>query len=455
MKGCQIVGRAHRPAFVRIVPAAAGLLILLTTAAWPSPAQELGRGPVRIAAVVVEGNKVTDNDVILREIPFTFPAVLSPDDLTLIRNRVQNLRLFNRVELRIDERDDGNILVLNVTESWYIFPSPVLFLSDRSWQKISYGLQLTDNNFRGRNEKLRLSGWLGYNPAYALNYSVPWIGDRLRLMLGVGLFQRNTENRIFAFQEDRFGFNVRLGKRLSLELETEVQFSLTRVKMPAEYTALSASGTGRDIAPNLSWRIRWEHRDLVEYPRAGTYLSLNVERSGFAKGQPDFWWSTLDGRFYAILAGPLSLAVRQFLVLSSGSMPFYDRVFLGFNDRIRGYDNLVLPDPARFAEYGRYNISLTSLELRLPILPLRYVTIENVPLVPSLFRNLKFGLSVGVFVDSGIVWRTRGELAMDNLYTGYGAGIHIHLPYINVVRLEYALNNRRQGQFIIGTGVSF
>jgi hemolysin activation/secretion protein len=182
---------------------------------------------------------------------------------------------------------------------------------------------------------------------------------------------------------------------------------------------------------------------------------VNVQRTGFGKGQPDFWRSTLDGRFYAPISGPLSFGVRELLILSSGTMPLYDRVFLGFNERIRGYYNLVLPDPARSSEYSRYNISLTSIELRFPILPIRYVTIKNGPLIPSLFRNLKFGLSAGVFVDSGIVWRNAGELRWNDLYTGYGVGLHIHLPYINVLRLEYALNKTGRGQFILDAGVSF
>lgn len=146
--------------------------------------------PVRIDRVAVEGNKITDGDVILREIPFTFPAVLSAADLTLVRNKVQNLRLFNRVELRVEEQDGLNVLTVRVTESWYLFPSPIFSVNEHDWSKISYGLQLSDNNFRGRNEKLRLGGWLGYNPSYFINYSIPWVGERQRLMLGLGVSQR-------------------------------------------------------------------------------------------------------------------------------------------------------------------------------------------------------------------------------------------------------------------------
>ena len=434
----------------------AAVLVFLSSFGWTTlNAQDSIAAPVRIDRTAVEGNKITASDVILREIPFAFPSVLSAADLTLIRNKVQNLRLFNRVELRLDEQDGVNVLTVLVTESWYFFPSPVFSVEEHDWKKISYGLQLTDSNFRGRNEKLRVGGSLGYNPSYSLNYSIPWVGDRLRLMLSVGLSQRSNENRLLNFKEDRLGFNLRVGKRLSLELETEVQFSLTRIRVPREFQTFSVSGMGEDIAPSLSWQVRWEHRDLTEYPSKGAYLAVNLQRTGFGKNQPDYWRMTLDGRYYKPLLSSLSLDVRQLFILDSGTMPLYDRVFLGYNERIRGYYNLVLPNPALYADYKSYNISLTSIEIRFSLLPVRYFSIKNGPLIPSLFRNLKFGISAGLFVDSGIVWRNAGEIRWNDFLTGYGVGLHLHLPYINVLRIEYALNKFGRGQFIIDTGVSF
>jgi outer membrane protein assembly factor BamA len=453
--GDVMIGEKKAPSSISAF-AAVGILILLIVFGWKTLfAQDSITAPVRIDRVVVMGNKVTAQDVILREIPFDFPAVLSADELKLIQNRVQNLRLFNRVELRVDECKGQNVLTILVTESWYIFPSPVVFASERDWSKISYGLELTDNNFRGRNEKLRVGGWLGYNPSYFLNYSIPWIGERQRLMLGVSISKGQTDNKVFGFQEDRLGFNVRVGKRLSLKLETDVQFSLNRLKLPPEYRSFSVSGSGQDIVPSLSWQVRWENRDLTEYPRKGTYLAVNIEKTGFAKGQPDYWRMSFDGRFYERVLGSISFAARQFFVLNNGNMPVYARVYLGFNERVRGYYNLILPDPARYADYNSYNISLSSLEFRFTILPVRYFSIENGPLIPSLFRNLKFGLSAGFFVDNAIVWRNAGDIRLSDFYTGYGLGIHIILPYINVFRIEYALNKTGLGQFIFETGVSF
>ncbi len=432
-----------------------GFVLIMLLVLGARAAQDLLAAPVRIDHAAVEGNKITAADVILREIPFTFPAVLSAADLTLVQNKVQNLGLFNRVELRVDERDGQAVLTVIVTESWYLFPSPLFSISDRDWSKLSYGLQVTDANFRGRNERLRVGGSFGYNPSYFLNYSIPWIGERQRLSLNIGISRRANENRIFDFQEDRLGFNLGLGKRLSLELETGVQFSLTRIRLPGQYGIYAVSGQAQDIVPSLSWQVRWDHRDLAEYPRKGAYLAIELQRTGFGKNQPDFWRLTSDSRFYQPFLGALSLGVRQLFILNSGILPMYDRVYLGYGERLRGYFDQILPNPALFADYKSYSISLTSLEIRIPLLPVRYFSIKNGPIIPSLYRNLKFGLSAGLFVDSGIVWRTASEIRWNNFLTGYGVGLHIILPYINVLRIEYALNKLGHGQFIIDAGISF
>ncbi len=418
-------------------------------------AQDTLNFPVPIEKVFVVGNEHTKSYIILREIPFTFPDTLTEADMKLIQNRIQNLFLFNRVELLITPTDEGNALIIMVTESWYFFPVPLLFINEHDWSKISYGLQLSDYNFRGRNEKLRLGGWLGYNPSYYISYFNPWIGNNVRLILGTGLYHKRNENKIFNFDENRFGFNVTVGRRLSLKMDAQVHFSLTQVKLPAAYKQYSISGDGTDLVPSLSVQFRWDNRDLFEYPKRGYYFSYVLQRTGFSARQPEFWRLNADNRIYIRIYKGLSLGGRQLFVFNRGDLPIYDRTFIGFNERIRGYFNQVLPNPIDFRDYPSPNISLSSIEFRFPLLPIRYFSIEEGPLIPSLYQDLKFGISAGIFMDSGISWQEKEQFALPNFYTGYGFGIHIHLPYVYVLRLDFALNDKGKTQFIIDAGVSF
>jgi outer membrane protein assembly factor BamA len=418
-------------------------------------AQDSINFPIRIDEVQIVGNERTKANIILREIPYTLPDTLNKADLILIKNRIQNLFLFNRVELSIAEIGQSNHLIIMVTESWYFFPVPLLFINEHDWSKISYGLQLSHYNFRGRNEKLRLGGWLGFNPSFYINYFNPWLGDDLRLIWGAGISKRKIQNKIFDFKEDRFGFDLTLGRRLSLNFDGQIKFALERIKLPDDYLQYSVSQTGIDYVPTLSLQIKWDTRDIFEYPKKGFFITQNFRKTGFSSNQPDFWRFEFDNRVYVPIYRQLSLAARQLLIFNVGELPIYDRVFFGFSERIRGYFYDIFPDPELFEIYNSNQLSLTSLEMRFPILPIRYFSFENGPLIPSLYKDLKFGISGGLFMDSGITWQSKNELRLDNFYTGYGVGLHIHLPYIFVLRFDFALSDKGNGQIIIDGGVSF
>jgi hypothetical protein len=143
------------------------------------------------------------------------------------------------------------------------------------------------------------------------------------------------------------------------------------------------------------------------------------------------------------------------LVINSGNLAIHDRPFLGFKERIRGYFTRKFPQPSLYEHFSSYEISLNSFEIRFPIVPIKYFTYDGVPLLSMFSRNLKYGLSGGIFIDSGIVWQDKSEFALRKFFTGFGGGLHLHLPYINLLRLEYAVNDKGENQFIIDAGVAF
>ncbi len=411
--------------------------------------------PTLIDTAIVVGNKHTKSHIILREIPFTLPDTLDKEDLLQIKNRIQNLYLFNRVELQLARQEEKTILIISVTETWYFFPLPILFINERDWGKISYGMQFIHFNFRGQNEKLRIGGWLGYNPSFFLEYLNPWIGNKKRIIVGVSLFYNLIANKIFDFDEQRAGINLLLGRQITLKFKTEIEFELQSIRLPRLYQQYSVSKTGHDIVPSFSFHLRYDDRDLYEYPRKGFYIDYLLKRTGFRNNQPRFWRFIFDNRFYHPVYKEISLAIRNLLYIQSGNLPIYDRMYLGFYERIRGYFNRVFPPTSDFRYFVAPEISLSSLEIRFPILPIRYFSYEGIPMLSTFSRDLKFGLSAGIFVDSGIAWQKSSEFSLKNHFTGFGVGLHIHFPYINVLRLDYAWNDQGHREFIVDIGVAF
>ncbi len=405
--------------------------------------------PILVERVLIFGNEKTKEEVILREIPFTFPAELDLDDLQLIQNRLTNLFLFNRVELGLLGEGPGKILIIQLTETWYIYPVPLFFINERDWDKLSYGFSLTHYNFRGMHERLTAGGWLGYNPSFFIHYHNPWLGKKSRFIFGIDTFGKRVGNKFFDFDEHHLLGRITLGKRLSLNASLQFTASLRRISLPEEYKQYSVSGTGTDLIPKFSLQYLVDKRDLVEYPREGYLVQWVVTRAGLSARQPNFWRFKFDHRLYLKLHERFTLAGRNFLTLTSrdtDEIPIYDRIFIGFLNRIRGYFNTVLTGQ---------NLMTHHLEARISLIPVRYLSWKDAPVFPVFFQQLKYGLSLGLFVDSGIVWDEPRELSLRNHLSGYGVGLHIHLPYIYVLRIDHAWNDRGRPQWIIEAGFIF
>lgn len=422
------------------------LLFLILLAGNMLFGQQPFRFPVWVDSVRVEGNEKTRDQVILREIPFQLPDSLSEDDLIHIQNRVQNLFLFNQVQIYMTEKSGKNIMVIRVKETWYIYPVPVLFINDRDWSKWSYGFSITHYNFRGLNEKLSLGGWLGYNPSFFINYTNPWLGRKTRLTIGINIFGRKVANRFIDFDEDHLGFGIDLGRRLTLKNSFQVFFNYKRIIFPKEYKDLTVSQTGKDIVPQYGLNLRHDSRDLIEYPMNGVLTNWRFSKTGFTSNQPQFFRMELDNRLYRKVLNRLSLGGSNFLNLNWGDLPIYDNVFIGYGQRIRGYWNRIFN-----AQY----LMLQNVEARISILPIRYASWKKAPYFSSFFQGLKYGLSVGFFMDSGIAWDTANQFAIKKFFTGYGAGLHFHVPYLLVLRLDFAINDQGQTQVIFDVGASF
>jgi outer membrane protein assembly factor BamA len=409
-------------------------------------AQDPVQFPIRIETVVVVGNEKTREEVIMREIPHQFPDTLDLQDLQYIQNRITNLLLFNQVELALVGEPGHTILLIQVTEFWYIYPVPLLFINERSWKKISYGFQLSHKNFRGMNERLSLGGWLGYNPAFFLRYFSPWLGKNAKMILGFNFFGRKVGNKFYDFDEGHLGGGLTLGKRLSLHNLLQATFELKRITMPEEFQDLSVSGSGTDLVPKFSLQYINDHRDLVEYPKRGYYIMWRATRAGLTDKQPNFWRFNFDHRLYFKLHPRVSIGGRNSLTLNRGELPIYDRVFIGFGERVRGYFKRVLT---------AQNLMMQNYEMRINLLPIRYLSWQDAPYLSAFFQGLKYGLSMGIFMDSGIVWDHTNQIAMKNFFTGYGVGLHIHLPYVHVFRIDRAWNDKGRGEWIIEVGVVF
>jgi len=399
-----------------------------------------------IHRIETNGNFKTKDYIILRELFFDAGDVVKLDEIFLAQKRVLNLFLFNRVIFDLVGDEDALILIITVVERWYIFPLPIFYFNERSWNKISYGAKLLYYNFLGRNILLNLTAAFGYNPLLKFSYRNPWFGDNLKLMTNFSVYTGKVQSLNLDFEDEedeRTGFDWLFGRRFGNYFYLFAQIGYIELRHPE----LTLSENGVDKLPSVSVNVQYDNRDLKEYPHKGFNFLLWGKK--VKSHHPiDYYRYGLDARGYFPLTSKTTLALRGACNLSHGLIPLYDRAFIGYIERIRGQFYKV---------YEGENAIIGSIEFRFPISKIRYLDLSEyaLPSFEDYYRNLKFGISAGIFYDYGVTWFQSEKLEHQQFQSGFGLGLHFHVPYVDVLRLELGFNTDYKPQLIADIGVAF
>ena len=408
-----------------------------------------------VGQIIIVGNELTRNYIVEQEISLTKGSLITREAVHYDINRVYSLRLFTKVDIDVVP-DSGNIasLVVTVNERWYFYPFPVGGIKDRDFEKIYYGLGLVHNNVGGNNVQVYGAFALGYDPFVAINYTNPFIDYDNKIFLALRAYYTEQRNRsIFSlsgapnFDERRFGGHIRTGKRFSL---------FTLVSLSAEYLNLQVSNnlSGRTLSPSgrdeyfsLHALYVYDTRDLREYASAGSYAVFSVSKYGLMEKDVDYQRYGFDARKYFSIANNTVIAGRIFgNVASGGIVPNYGHTFFGYSERIRGHFNTILEGE---------QIAGSTIEAHYPIVSPRYVRFDFIPF--EQFRDMRYAVNVAAFADAGATWMRKNSVSLNNIYSGYGVGLHFLLAYSVVVRIEFGIpyeKNLSKGELILDFGAA-
>src|SRR5688572_9502480 len=95
---------------------------------------------LEVNRIIIVGNKLTRNSIILRELSFKKGDVISerilPKVIEKDQRKLFNLRLFNTATITPLDLKNGMIdLLIEVDERWYTFPVAIFTLSDRNFNE--------------------------------------------------------------------------------------------------------------------------------------------------------------------------------------------------------------------------------------------------------------------------------------------------------------------------------
>lgn len=402
-----------------------------------------------VQKIVIVGNEKTKDRVILREMKTKAGEPYQPDLLDKDMKRIESLRLFSRVRADAVKADDDAVILITVNERWYIFPIPILYRNEKSWKKWSYGLGVLHNNVRGLANELLAAGWLGFNPGFDVEYTNPWFGGDLKLNSHIEIYHmkfRSQNLKHDRFDETYRGIDWSIGKRWGYHIYTYAMFGYDFLTFPHQYQYLLPAEKDGQHIPSWGFGFTLDTRDLDQYPRSGSYISLYASQTKW-KNQLDYLKYGGEARYYQRLIGDASLALRMAAMFSDGPLPFFAQTYLGYSERIRGQ---------YYEQRQGGNRALASAELRIPVIPVRYMDIEeDSELFGHYSQDVPFGLDATLFYDIGNVWQQSESLSDGHTLEGFGAGLNVRVPYIDVFRIEYAFNPNSVGQVLFDIGVSF
>lgn len=410
---------------------------------------------VKIDSIIIRGNETTKEFIILRELNFKPGDFVDSTMLHFNRERVFSLALFNRVELFLENSIDKIYLVIEVVESWYLYPLPFWYTKNNSMETLTYGMNFLLRNFRGRNETLKANFGVGYDKFFSLQYDNPALSydNDIGFMAYASYNKFNNINETakvlnggnFTYKVIRalVGFRKQINQFYLVgtnafydhwEINTQPKGSIT------------ASGNNIDRLPSISFYQLYDTRDLKLFSQDGFYSFFSIAHKGFGNDNISYNSFEMDLRAYKAVYGELISKLRFFHRRTFGKVvPLYDYSFLGYSEKIRGHNN-------NFSEGN--NSILTSLELSYPMLTEWNLSVK-LPFIPLSLTSARIGIQVNVFADAGTAFNNGQPIVPSKFYSGYGIGIIVLLLPYNAFRLEYAINELGKGEIVFATGFSF
>ncbi|MAO33142.1 MAG: hypothetical protein CMD03_00080 [Flavobacteriales bacterium] len=426
---------------------------------------------ITVSKITIIGNKITNSNIILREI------VLSKDssyDASTLEQKINeskinlvNLKLFNFVDVSHLINENQVEIIINLTERWYIWPFPIIEISERNfntWWKefkdsnfsdfsrLNYGAFLIWENFRGKNELLKFKIRKGFKEHYLLSYKAPYINNKKTIGINTNMqvfrrkktfFKTQNNNLIYftnnnKFTSEDYEFNTEIIYKKGIHKTHKLRFHYFLSNIDSAITNQNPSylknESNSGSYTKITYQFSNEKRDYIQYPLHGYYL--NFEATKNFKGTSPVNHFEIIGK----VEKHLELKDRVFLGSSFKSkwssdayQPYFAQKGFGFQDYVRGYEYYVI-------DGQQFWLSKTIL---------KYALIEKtnfeIPYVKmTQFKKAHYSLYLGIFSDMGYI--TDKQITHDNnlsnmLLWGNGISIDYVTYYDKLLRIEFSANH--------------
>jgi outer membrane protein assembly factor BamA len=403
-----------------------------------------------IRSVQIRGNNVTQPYVILREMSLRAGDTLSIASLEKNKDRIYNLGLFNKVSIAHRDSADTTEIVVDVVERWYIWPVPIFSLRSRAANSASYGLQLMDQNFLGRNVRITASYSTGYDHSAGLTYQTPRARDSEDMYIRAMFQYRDSHsldyNSDILFEQISHTASFSLGRRIGYYQTLIGTVGYQMWQLPDTSLGRTVSPNGMDRFIELGLDYTYDGRNIREYPTDGWYLDISAVNDGLGGESTvkNFRLAT-DVRTYTSISDDFTLGLRGFgSFVTGGAVPMYHRMFLSNRFGIRGYNQ---------RDFTGEELIGASAEVRTPLISPRFITFKFFDI--HQFNTMRFGVYAALFADAGKIWFRSDNFNDVPWLASSGIGLHFLLPYSLILRTELSVNALGRTRLGANGGVAF
>lgn len=428
-----------------------------------------------ISKIIIVGNNITRDKIIFREIEFKEGDTLRRYHLdSLINKSSQNLlnrSLFNFVTISDSARHGKTTVKVKVTERWYIWPIPILEFADRNinawWEtkdfsRLSYGIDLRIENFRGRMEYLNFIIQGGYDKKLSLKWTIPYLTKNqnfgMKMLAGYQLNKEvayGLEDNRPVFYKAADGNAQEMGfATVDLTYRQKYNYLHTLSFMFDQYIfADSLSINYPDFAfdqqktsfLSLKYLYKMDFRDYKPYPLVGYYFDASVQKQGLGilGSDVDLWITSFVFDQYINLYKRWYFAYNITALLTNDeSTPYLLQPAIGYKGlEMRGYEYYVIP--------GQH-LGIFKSNFKFEIIPRKVHRIEWIK--TEKFGKIFYALYANLFFDAGYAYNkiTNPDNKLSNQFLwGTGVGIDFITYYDLVIRFEYTLNKQIEHGFYI------
>ena len=376
----------------------------------------------------------------------------------LAEQQLYNTKLFTYVYVDYQASKQGWNIQIRLEERWYMYSMPYAALFDRNFnewrinydaelRRLIYGLNYTQRNLSGVNDRLAIIALGGFERSLKLGYERPFFVNGDRVLLYGFAEQVNRKRTNYVTKDDILQFvqsdkNLLRTTQLGLGISYRKGF-FTFHKLGLLYLGRRINDTLFQLNPTystsgqspfrftyLNYTFSYDNRDIRGYARRGNLFEVNAGIGSVRSIQePSLNLRLNYARHFSL--GKHVFSAHQAIVQlrNESAWPYHMNNGIGWlQNGLRNHDRYVLESHNFLIQRNSLRMMSKPIHVNFPFIPWEKLSFVDFVLVPKIYFDWAF------IPDSG-------TLKNNTFYHAPGIGLDMVFYDDAVWRFEYGLND--------------